>query len=459
MRYLRNLSNTTELATTPKSGENLPAKSEPKKTVLTEIGTKYLPMAGAAVAVSLIPVVGQITLGAVILLSGKVDPKQVKRGYYLLKSITAPIFNKQISVVEHWMDDETKIFVNITMPLYVIIRDSKGNSKLVDYIDSIKNRREVKPSEYSSEEVYNLLLSQSKRDKPQLVIEKYVPTTSEYEELRRAIDRKNKERFIERLPIHAKDREIYSFCYHYEQLMREYVSFNMNKKYGAWVAIRCESSRLEQLNKEKGAVNTPNEKIDWLPDFFKPQLMEDLRGDTQRMLLYAQNIPLSKEQRKELDLIMKIPYAAELYNEAMGVTADGVAVDVLFRADMEESKRVAIVDLITQYLSEPTQTRKAKGEKGFTVQTMAQKSVIALLIKSESLHPAIDTYNAAELHRLTSLFIEEKIGVPNVSYSSKYNEAEIFQDYNPNKLDSETSEYRKYQRFKEFEEEFKRILE
>ncbi|MFI3331874.1 MAG: hypothetical protein SNH07_00560 [Rikenellaceae bacterium] len=187
---------------------------------------------------------------------------------------------------------------------------------------------------------------------------------AEYEELRRALDKKDLNRFIEKLPIYDKEREIYSFCYHYE----------------------------------------------------------------------------------------------ELYNESMGVKCDTMPEDILFRADMAESKRTALVDLIVTYLSEPTQTRKAKNDKGFTVQTTAQKSVIALLKKSECLHPTIDIFNATELHHITSLFIEQKIGVGNVSYSSKYNEAEIFQNYNPNKLDPVTTEYRRYQRFKEFEEGFKRIL-
>ncbi|MFI3331875.1 MAG: hypothetical protein SNH07_00565 [Rikenellaceae bacterium] len=60
------------------------------------------------------------------------NQKRIKNGYKLIKTITVPIINKKVNVVEYWMDDETKFFTNVTMPLFFIIRDSQHNSKLID---------------------------------------------------------------------------------------------------------------------------------------------------------------------------------------------------------------------------------------------------------------------------------------------------------------------------------------
>ncbi len=451
----------TALVVTPKSEENLPAEAESRVKKSADFLAKNISLIQLVFTAATVPVSGPLLLipSTLIYLCDTKNNK-VKNGYKLLKAITAPIIKKQVSVVEHWMDDETKFFVNITMPLFVIIRDSQRDSKLVDYIKSIKNRREVKPSEYSSEQVYTLLQIQHSKDKSYLVLEEYIPKTSEYEELKRALQKKNQDRFIEKLPIHAKDREIYSFCYHYEELLREYASLNLKHKYGAWIAIRIESCRIDEQEKAEKSESTEVAKYEpWILSILKPELMENMREDTLRMLLYAQKIPLTKEQRKELDELMRIPATAHLYNQAMGVDCDSMPVDILFSDDLDESKRVALIKLIVSYLSEPTQTRKAKSRKGFTVQATAQKSVIALLIKTGCLHRAIDTFNATELHRLTTLFIEEHIGVDNVSYSSKYNEAKVFQDYNSSKLDQESSEYKRYLRFKDFERDFRKIID
>ncbi len=63
------------LVVTPKSGENLPAPSKPTFNPIQNIKENPIPIISAAIAVSFLPVVGQVVLVPSILALGKVDKK------------------------------------------------------------------------------------------------------------------------------------------------------------------------------------------------------------------------------------------------------------------------------------------------------------------------------------------------------------------------------------------------
>ncbi len=355
------------------------------------------------------------------------------------------------------MDDETKFFINVTMPLFVIIRDSHKSSKLIDYVKSIKDRRPIKASEYSSEEVYALMQLKRKNDKPNLVIEEFVPTTSEYEELWRAIKKKNLDRFVEKLPLHAKDREIYSFCYHYEKLQREFESFNMQQKYGRWIEIRIESCRIAEQERAKAAATGDVSVAEFaLPSALKnPKLMENMRADTQRMLLYAQHIPLTDEQRKELDELMKIPVVVELYNESMGAKSDSMPEDLLFSEDIEEIKLTAMIELIAKYFE--SNQHKARGKDYMEVDAIAQKSVV-LLLKDEGLL-ASSTLDKTTHSIATQLIQRVMNSEHNIRSSNSYNKTEEYQIERKKRHAVREKINSKIEEFNDFEKDLKKIIE
>lgn len=382
-----------------------------------------------------------------------------------------------------------RFFYEIVLPLYKILFYSKVNDNIYDYIDKCNEganttKKRTAILDISSEQVFDTLIKYRERRSVEELLYHYYPNISEFETLKGCLQSNDKILFCQKLAEYNKI-EIYELCLYYLQIEREFHSFDVlfsiqsQMEFDDYLDRGVASKDLLPLQSEpsdKSSVNNFNPisllkmGTKWIEEKLDGFNTQDLKNYTISILSCIDKLNIANRYRHPLETLKQNPTVEFLYkcvdryellyvsDEDNSKATNSDPKDILFCADIDDSIRQKLIELIVKYFKEPTQQRRAKNGQGFTILSTAQKSVIALLIEKEYLHPSIDTSNAKERHRLTSLFIEKYIEVDNVSYSSKYNEAKAFQDYEPNMHIEESKEHERYTRFFKFVCDFEEAI-
>lgn len=378
-----------------------------------------------------------------------------------------------------------RFFCEIVLPLYKILFYSKVNDNICDYIDKCNEganttKKRAAILDISSEQVFDTLIKYHERRHVEELLYHYYPKISEFEILKGCLQSNDKILFCQKLAEYNKI-EIYELCLYYSQLEREFHSFDVIFSIQSQMELDAYLKKgliLKHLlpyqdeisGSSFSSVSLLKMGTKWIEEKLDGFNTQDLKNYTIRILSCIDKSNIANRYRYPLETLKQNPTVEFLYkcvdryellyvsDEDNSKATNSDPKDILFRADIDDNIRQKLIELIVKYFKEPNQQRKAQNEQGFTILSTAQKSVIALLIKKEYLHPSIDISNAKELHRLTSLFIEKYIEVDNVSYSSKYNEAKAFQDYEPNMHTEESKEHERYTRFFKFVYDFEEAI-
>ncbi len=333
--------------------------------------------------------------------------------------------------------------LHVVAPLYKIIYYSTDYASIYSYVNIVKSFKHVRPIEFSSKDVYNFLnLYRKKRSlnrdtNNQIEVDNllcyYYPQRTIFEKLKTQLDNEQESDFCETL-ANAEKEDIYKHCHYYKHIYSIFNSVCSRKDFTP--IFSYDTHCIMKIVEDSGELFTYE--------------YEDF---VMQLLLDVESIIKPKGLAEDFLKLLDLPIVAKLYAEAKGCDSTPEPVDVLIRTDLDKEKRDNLVNLIVSYFSEETQQRKATKTKGVTIQSVAQKSVIKLLIETKCLPPSIDPFNATTLHHLMSLFIEEHIGIKNISYSSTYNKTKIFQEYTPKELRSEPLLSKKHERFMTLKED------
>lgn len=377
-----------------------------------------------------------------------------------------------------------RFFCEIVLPLYKILFNSKTKDNICDYIDnSAENRTKKRAAilDISSEEVFETLTKYHQSKYVEELLYHFYPNIIEFKTLKECLESNDKSLFCQKLEEYNKV-EIYELCLYYLQIEREFHFFDVLFSIQSQIELddylergvvskdfiprQCRSSSNSFIS-----ISLLKTGTKWIEDKLYGLDIEDLKDYTIGILSCIDKLTLTTEHKKQLDqlkqnstigFLQRCTTSPELRYISDENDIDAVnsgPKDILFRTEIDDTTRKELVELIVKYLGEPTQTRAAtKKKSGFTVETTAQKSVIDLLKKTGCLHEDIKPTNHTNLHKVITRFIEEYVGLDNVGSSARFNKAKLFREYDPKKLIIDSSNYKKYYRFKDFELKLQEII-